>query len=698
MSVRRTARRESGASLILVLVALSVFGLLVPVLGQFGSANGVSGYIVKGLRFDRYAADNGVQSAIALAQTDRTMGRAYVPCPQVTSTMNAGSTAFKRDVTVKCKGFATSGDPLASPDMPTYAVLALDPNGSHSLAIDSSGGLKTSGPWWANGDPGQTSADIHRVRIDATTDLFGATGQCRPAGSPPAQIFAAPLRCGTGDPNRPDPQYPSSVGTIGDVPVRSLAYDPVDGDPCSAIPASRVLTLAPGYYWDGAGLDKIGQGLCGSVVLWLQPGKFYFDFDFYDKQAADRQWTIGSRGSNAKVALVGGEPSGWSPADGVDAIWNRVSTDNAAASGGACNTNLSGVEMVFGRSAHLGLAGDGRAEVCPYFSGSSQRLAIVGRDSGGSNPTLPVPDSFPTDAVPTGSQFDWPAAFKPNSLNGVDCTNSGCDPNLFMEGTLTGRRNTASVTMSIPNNLPVGERLDELKLKIVHREPRSGDSAERDDSVSVTLTTPTPGVQCAGNLTLNDRWHPDTITCVLDPRRGPISALTPLSLRLDLRNGNGNGNGNGENDNADLQFQVDQAAVTGKTTAPSLRGASDCVSSGRCDLLAVDGGTGNSGLFVWGTVYAPNGKVSADFGGRTNFALKRGVVVRSLTLTNLPPVTGRAPFIPVSLPNGGKYTDRIVEFEAQVDTKAKLRARVEFPDPVATPAGKPKITVWDTHP
>ena len=60
MSARRTSDRESGASLILVLVALTVFGLLVPILGQFGSANGVSGYIVKGLRFDRYVADNGV--------------------------------------------------------------------------------------------------------------------------------------------------------------------------------------------------------------------------------------------------------------------------------------------------------------------------------------------------------------------------------------------------------------------------------------------------------------------------------------------------------------------------------------------------------------------------------------------------------------------------------------------------------------
>ena len=172
MSARRTAGRESGASLILVLVALTVFGLLVPVLGQFGSTNGVSGYIVKGLRFDRYAADNGVQGAIALAQTDRTMGRAYVPCPQVTSTMNAGSTAFERKVTVSCKGFAGTGDPVGDPSTPAYAVLALDPNGSHSIEVDSPGRLKTSGPWWANGDPGQTSADIQGVTIDARTDLF----------------------------------------------------------------------------------------------------------------------------------------------------------------------------------------------------------------------------------------------------------------------------------------------------------------------------------------------------------------------------------------------------------------------------------------------------------------------------------------------------------------------------------------------
>ena len=69
-----------------------------------------------------------MQGAIAMAQTDRTMGRAYVPCPQITSNMNVGSTAFRRDVTVSCKGFAGSGNPLGDSSTPAYAVLALDPS------------------------------------------------------------------------------------------------------------------------------------------------------------------------------------------------------------------------------------------------------------------------------------------------------------------------------------------------------------------------------------------------------------------------------------------------------------------------------------------------------------------------------------------------------------------------------------------
>ena len=71
----RARRDERGVSLVLVLVTLTIFGLIVPVLGQFGSTNGVSGYVLKGQRFDRYAAEAGMQAAIGWAQGQRQAGR-----------------------------------------------------------------------------------------------------------------------------------------------------------------------------------------------------------------------------------------------------------------------------------------------------------------------------------------------------------------------------------------------------------------------------------------------------------------------------------------------------------------------------------------------------------------------------------------------------------------------------------------------
>src|SRR5689334_18166564 len=128
MTPRRS--RESGVSLVLVLVTLTIFGLLVPVLGQFGSVNGVSAYVVKGQRYDRYAADSGVQGAIAWAERVRFAGRSFVPCPQIqTGELVGSSTAYNRSVTVKCQGFRGSGVPQATPIMPQYALLSLGGGG-----------------------------------------------------------------------------------------------------------------------------------------------------------------------------------------------------------------------------------------------------------------------------------------------------------------------------------------------------------------------------------------------------------------------------------------------------------------------------------------------------------------------------------------------------------------------------------------
>src|SRR3954447_4831085 len=122
---RASTRDQRGVSLILVLVTLVIFGLIVPVLGQFGSTNGVSGYVLKGNRFDRYAAEAGMQAAINWAQGQRQAGRYGSRCPDVTTgRLNAslGPNA-SRSVTVQCKGFkGENGVPQKTGSIPAYAL------------------------------------------------------------------------------------------------------------------------------------------------------------------------------------------------------------------------------------------------------------------------------------------------------------------------------------------------------------------------------------------------------------------------------------------------------------------------------------------------------------------------------------------------------------------------------------------------
>src|SRR6476659_6047937 len=105
---RASARDQRGVSLILVLVTLVIFGLIVPVLGQFGPTNGVSGYVMKGQRFDRSTAQAGMHAARNWARGQRQAGRQMTRCPVLTTSdlnNNAGVNA-QRSVRVECAGFS----------------------------------------------------------------------------------------------------------------------------------------------------------------------------------------------------------------------------------------------------------------------------------------------------------------------------------------------------------------------------------------------------------------------------------------------------------------------------------------------------------------------------------------------------------------------------------------------------------------
>ncbi len=689
MKIRIGTRNEAGVSLILVLVALTIFGLLVPILGQFGATSGVSGYIVKGQRYDRYAADDGMDAALAWARDRRTAGRELVDCPTpVTSHITGPATGADRDVTVKCQGFTGSGLPVGDASTPAYAVLTLA-GGSHSIDVDSTGNLKTNGAWWANGTRDQTSADIHRVHIDASADLFGASGGCDPSQG--ATLVAAPKKCKTGTAVGVPP-YVSSLASLTGLP----ADPPVPGNGC-AVPDNGVVALAPGIHWDVAWLNRLTDGTCRrDVVIWLEPGPHYFDFDFYDIHNRNTAWVIGSQRNNSAV-LIGGVPKGWNPigaGNQAAAAASAVSRSNGATDAGACDLGQSGAEVVLGSTSHLTVQRSARMELCPVTAGIEQHLSISGPTASSGGRAGGFGPVTPTDAIPSSGTFTWPAA-PPGppatipALVGQECDrNRNCDPANFLSGDLDGRRNDATVTMHVPNPIPVKTRIDTFTLTISHREQEIGDGSgenngrDRIRDVSIAVDGLGSPVTCDPLPVRNDWWI-DRLNCTLDR---PIPAPDPnvnrnLTVTYAVRTNGG--------DRGRVNVALDQVQLIGRWVAPAIR-TQNC----NCDTVKVqDGGTS---AFVWGTVYLPTGDVNTDFGGGSASKFARGLVAQTLTVTGLPNDTN---FVPFELPNGGIYSDRQVQFEAFLGgaTDPALSARVQFPDPVAQPGAPPLVKSWNPH-
>lgn len=725
---RSRRRGEAGASLVLVLVALVVFGLLVPVLGQFGSVNGVSAYIVKGQRYDRYAADSGMQAAIAWAQKNHIAGRDNLACPRLSFNLNAASPAFQRTVHVDCQGFQDSGVPQETPIMPAYALQALGNGKDPGIDILGGGGLKTSGAWWSNSS-NQKAIDVDSDQvIDATADLVGGKGTC-------PNVVAAPTRCApdltkvVDDPLVAglDPtHWKSAVNSIGDVPLRDPF--PTGTDPCAAIPPNRVLALQPGFYWDIDGLNRVGSGDCGDVVIWFQPGKFYFDFDFFDDSNSGdaARWTVG--GGSHQVVVVGGTPQGWTPGPddvprfGAAATAVSRGTANASASG-ACASGGPGVELDFGSSSHLLVQQPALMELCPLITSNHQQFSIYNTV----NKSITQQQGLsvtPSSAVAFGhgDPFDWPdtpPTIAAAPLANLDCIPGPCSDsagrNDFISGTLIGSRATGTVTMTMPDPVPAGTRLDQFELSITHREHEAQNNDL--DQLRMWVEGLPPGVTCdeigtaarPTSVTPSiDEWAttPPVLSCHIDHHVFGRAYRPLANLRVEYEVVTNRRSGGDGNPDPSVTIDVDQVKLTGHFTRPVVRPVSGCVALAACKLLEIDNrpGASDARAFIWGTVYAPQGSIRLNAGGTSDFGFERGVVARSVSVDTLP--SNDPKFVPFALPGGGSYKDRLVTFEAflNANTSPLLSARVRFCDPepelgavvdgCAQDGGPPRVRAW----
>ncbi|MGZ6946368.1 MAG: hypothetical protein ACXVJQ_19410 [Acidimicrobiia bacterium] len=674
--LRPSARRrdERGVSLVLVLVALVVFGLLVPVLGQFGTTNGVSGYLLKGQRFDRYAAESGLQGAIAWARTQRSAGRAGMHCPDTTAdALNGGSPNAARAVTVKCAGFDLNGVPQSTPTMPQYALLTLGRSGN---GITMAGGTaRTDGAWYSG-----AGIDASGAALDASADYVGAAGSCR-------GVTASPTDCNTGkaadDPSWPLPDSPPSIAVD---PIR-----PTGRNLCSAV-VNGVVRVDPGLHWQREFFDALGDGDCGNVTIWLSPGDgtvpHVFDFTFYGDTSAD--WPIHPAGS--RVAVVSG---------------------TLGASGATCDPNAVAAPVLAASTFTLAAGSGATVDLCGQ-TGSGQRLALA-QVLHGTNPRQQFsPQTVPNriQVAPAPPAFDFPSA-PPGStaaLAGIDCIRTSCrQPDQYLSGTIRGRRATGTVTMTLPDPVGAagasGASVRLLTVDITHREqPGNRDDLQRvrvwisglpTGFTSCALTDPNHQIDSSRSWTTA---RTDQLTCDLSGFHQPYfpAGSLQVNVAVDLTNGTRIGD---VTPTPSVELDLDHVAVSATMTRAGTRDSRP----GSSDILTIGGGAVAT---FDGTVYLPSGNVGADFGGApTASGFRRGLVAATVDVTDLPDDPAFAPF---SLPGGGNYTDRLATFQAFVsgDPKPMVTARVRFCDvhpeggTPTTPCtgavgGPPQILSWD---
>jgi hypothetical protein len=676
----RLARRrgeESGVSLVLVLVALTVFGLLVPVLGQFGSVNGVSAYVVKGQRFDRYAADSGMQAAIAWARQVRTAGRNRVPCPDITTGLLSGSSgAFDRSVSVQCRGFQGSGVPQSTGSIPQFAVHALD-NGVDEDGIEvlGSGRLRTRGAWWSDtGNPGGAEAiSVNGVDVNASDDFVGGKGPCavRSGGS----LTASPLWC---DNTRfvPEPVdgWTSNADSIDALPIQDVPGCPSD---------NGVVVLQPGFYWDRAGLERLtdGRSCDRDIAVQLLGGTYYFDFDFYDSGVV-APWTIG--GGEHRTVIVGGEPTGWNPGAGDAVDQAAAAIGNATSDAAGACADGTGPQLIFGSDAQMVVDAPARMELCSP-GGSGQRVSLFGQRENepttGTHTARSVPDAG-TVTTQRGT-FDMPPNVPASTLADSECVGTeSCDAPDYVGGTLSGPKAHATIDLRLPNQVPRSGRVDSVTLFVDHREASS--NPDRLDSLHVSLTDGQVTVNCGNrldqDLSQRDGWHEDRFTCDNGPGRPLPAALGEFHVEITLVNGDAED----REASTTTDFALDHVRLEASYTLPTLRRQSGCVTTAECRWFFVDNqdASGAEAAHAWvrGTVYTTLARVRLRMNHNAGVGLTRGVVARNIQIDDPTDTDG---YSPVSLPDGGSYTDRLVTFEAIVgdDSSPTLTARVRFCDP-----------------
>ncbi|WP_328379768.1 hypothetical protein OHB13_34470 [Streptomyces sp. NBC_00440] len=454
LNPRRPRDDEQGATLILALAFVVVFSLVtVSVLSFAGTGlKAASVYVDQGKR--SYSADGATQLAIK----NFSQGN---PCADYT-----GPPINGRQMIVHC-------DPLnASPataraTQPQDALRSMGRTAKDGINVTTHG-LRVQGSVFSHSDITTGAGASMKVSGDVS-----AVGDCSSAVSqtqlPPAQ---APYvhDCANDTPSAPadeavgaDPDYTPPATAV---PVRQTV-------PACPDAGSWLVRLRPGYYDDARALTRLTGGDCHNVVVWLQPGIYYFDFTFTGGTAV---WTV----DDPTVSVVGGTQAGWDP--GAPA---RPAIPDP---GGCDRTRPEGVEVMMGGGSRFQVD-RGHAELCAPVTPDAQQVAVYGvqppKPSHTLKPTAVVTNigfANPGHALTSGEQPTLPGCSQPTGT-------AGCTADAVLD---PAKRQSASMQLAgFTPQVPPGSVITSAKLRVRHE-----DDGDLTAPGAVKVTTAVGGDIC----------------------------------------------------------------------------------------------------------------------------------------------------------------------------------------------------------
>ncbi|MFD8141893.1 hypothetical protein [Streptomyces sp. NPDC059708] len=334
---------EQGATLVLALAFVVVFTLVAVSLLSFAGTGlkAAGAYANQGRR--SYGAEGATQLAIAnFAQGN--------PCADYTAPPLNG-----QRMTVHCDPLNASAATTRA-TQPQEALRSLGQAAGDGVHVTTSG-LRVQGGVFSRSDVTTSAGASMLVSGDVS-----AVGDCsRAVSQTPLSPTQAPYAhaCANDTPPAPadavmgaDPDHAPPVTAV---PVRRTV-------PACPAAGSWLVRLQPGYYDDAGALTRLTGGDCPGVVVWLQPGVYYFDFTFTGGAPV---WTVG----DPTVGVVGGTPAGWDP---------EAPTRPAVPDPGGCDrTRPEGVQVVMGGESRFQVD-RGHAELCAPVTPDAQQVAVYG--------------------------------------------------------------------------------------------------------------------------------------------------------------------------------------------------------------------------------------------------------------------------------------------------------------------------------